>query len=91
MILSKDMDGKGKCKFQKELDRQSIVYMISDAGVNFELTDKNNKTCLESAVDHMDVSMCEILLQCGADMFAETMNDHAFFRMVLVFLTKFWI
>lgn len=83
MILSKDMDGKGKCKFQKELDRQSIVYMISDAGVNFELTDKNNKTCLESAVDHMDVSMCEILLQCGADMFAETMDGISIFDKVL--------
>ncbi|GBO17239.1 hypothetical protein AVEN_226430-1 [Araneus ventricosus] len=52
--------------------KKSIIYMLVDAGVDLEQPDKVGNTCLFYAVNNEDSVICDVLLQCGADMWAET-------------------
>ncbi|GFT10214.1 ankyrin repeat protein [Nephila pilipes] len=55
------------------LDRKKcFIYMLIDAGVDLEHVDKAGNTCLFYAAQMEDIFICNILLQCGADMWAKT-------------------
>ncbi|GFT10210.1 ankyrin repeat protein [Nephila pilipes] len=58
------------------LDRKKcFIYMLIDAGVDLEHVDKAGNTCLFYAAQMEDIFICNILLQCGADMWAKTELD----------------
>ncbi|GFQ99416.1 ankyrin repeat protein [Trichonephila clavata] len=64
---------KENCEDFNVLDRKKyLIYMLIDAGVDLELVDKAGNTCLFYAVESKDIFICDILLQCGADMWTKT-------------------
>ncbi|XP_076330855.1 uncharacterized protein LOC143236459 [Tachypleus tridentatus] len=50
--------------------RQEIVFMLTDAGAGTEIRDNANHTPLFYALEGKDHTLCDALLQCGADMHA---------------------
>ncbi|XP_035209482.1 uncharacterized protein LOC118183972 isoform X3 [Stegodyphus dumicola] len=49
-----------------------IIYMLIDFGLDTEERDENGNTCLFYAVQNENLALCDLLLQCGADMWANT-------------------
>ncbi|KAG8182721.1 hypothetical protein JTE90_026172 [Oedothorax gibbosus] len=47
-----------------------IIYMLIDSGIDTEIVDKSGNTCLFYAVKNESAYICDILLQCGADMWS---------------------
>ncbi|XP_042894754.1 uncharacterized protein [Parasteatoda tepidariorum] len=54
---------------KKERD---IIYMLIDSGFNIEELDEKGNTCLFYAVKNNHSLLCDVLLQCGANMWANT-------------------
>ncbi|PRD26670.1 UNVERIFIED_CONTAM: ankyrin repeat protein [Trichonephila clavipes] len=64
---------KENCEDFNMLDRNKyLIYMLIDAGIDLELVDEAGNTCLFYTVKKENIFICDILLQCGADMWAKT-------------------
>ncbi|XP_069973219.1 uncharacterized protein [Penaeus vannamei] len=50
--------------------RMAIVYMLCDAGVDVNGRDASGLTPLHYAARRGDAAVCDVLLQCGADLYA---------------------
>ncbi|KAF8769873.1 putative ankyrin repeat protein-like protein [Argiope bruennichi] len=73
VICNESKKSEGNCEQLTFFNiKKSIIYMLVDAGVDLEQLDEAGNTCLFYVVKNEDCVICDVLLQCGADMWAET-------------------